>query len=197
MIRVVHPDPDPDFLHLPNLGVKRAPDPGSRGQKGTGSRIQGSKRHRIQDPGSGSATLHRVATLSKLTQRCRCDRHRSILQFYCTVAQSLMKANLLNLNVWKGAKEGITLLTLLRQWFLDVRGLKCFRGHIVPAGLHLWLCFRQGLDWGHQGYTGARHWFWTLQGKAPSLYYCRLCIHKKIFVAAIWASFFSFLVIFW
>jgi hypothetical protein len=34
MILVVHPDldPDPDFLPIP--------DPGSRGQKGTGSRIQ-------------------------------------------------------------------------------------------------------------------------------------------------------------
>jgi hypothetical protein len=36
------PDPDPDFLPIP--------DPGSRGQKGTGSRVQGSKRHRIPDP---------------------------------------------------------------------------------------------------------------------------------------------------
>ncbi len=52
------PDPDPDFLPFP--------DPGSRGQKGTGSWIQGSKRHRIPDPGikkapdpgSGSATLN-------------------------------------------------------------------------------------------------------------------------------------------
>jgi hypothetical protein len=36
MIRVVHPksglfipDPDPDFLHIPVPGVKKAPDPGS------------------------------------------------------------------------------------------------------------------------------------------------------------------------
>jgi hypothetical protein len=29
---------------------KPIPDPESRGQKGTGSRIQGSKRHRIPDP---------------------------------------------------------------------------------------------------------------------------------------------------
>ncbi len=40
------PDLDPDFLPIP--------DPGSRGQKCTGSRvrsrIQGSKRHRIADP---------------------------------------------------------------------------------------------------------------------------------------------------
>jgi hypothetical protein len=46
MILVVHPgsqipDPDADFLPIP--------DPGSRGQKGT--------RSRILDPGSGSATL--------------------------------------------------------------------------------------------------------------------------------------------
>jgi hypothetical protein len=38
MIRVIHPgswipDPDPDFLPIP--------DPGSRGQKGTGSRLPG------------------------------------------------------------------------------------------------------------------------------------------------------------
>jgi hypothetical protein len=32
MIRVVIPDPDPDFLPIP--------DPESRGQKGTGSRIR-------------------------------------------------------------------------------------------------------------------------------------------------------------
>ncbi len=43
-------------------GVKKAPDPGSRGQKGTGSRIQGSKRHRIPDPGSGSATAATYGT---------------------------------------------------------------------------------------------------------------------------------------
>ncbi len=36
------PDPDADFLPIT--------DPGSRGQKGIGSRIQGSKRHRIPDP---------------------------------------------------------------------------------------------------------------------------------------------------
>ncbi len=36
------PDPDADFLPIA--------DPGSRGQKGTESRIQGSKRHRIPDP---------------------------------------------------------------------------------------------------------------------------------------------------
>jgi hypothetical protein len=35
------PNPDPDFVPIP--------DPGSR--------IQGPKRHRIPDPGSGSATL--------------------------------------------------------------------------------------------------------------------------------------------
>jgi hypothetical protein len=37
------PDPDPDFLPIP--------DPGSKGSKGTGSRIRGSKSHRIPDPG--------------------------------------------------------------------------------------------------------------------------------------------------
>jgi hypothetical protein len=48
MIRVVHPGsriPDPDADFLPS----RIPDPGSRGQKGTQSRIP--------DLGSGSATL--------------------------------------------------------------------------------------------------------------------------------------------
>ncbi len=36
------PDPDPDFLPIPDPGpgVKKAPVPGSRGQKGTGSRIR-------------------------------------------------------------------------------------------------------------------------------------------------------------
>jgi hypothetical protein len=40
---------------IPDPGVKKAPDPGSRGQKGTGSRIP--------DPGSGSATLHALLVL--------------------------------------------------------------------------------------------------------------------------------------
>jgi hypothetical protein len=43
MIWLLIPDADPGFLPIP--------DPGSRGQKGTGSRIQGSKRHQIPDPG--------------------------------------------------------------------------------------------------------------------------------------------------
>jgi hypothetical protein len=35
MVRIVHPesripDPDPDFLPIPDSGVKKAPDPGSR-----------------------------------------------------------------------------------------------------------------------------------------------------------------------
>jgi hypothetical protein len=51
------PDPDADFL------PSRIPDPGSR--------IQGSKRHPILDPGSGSATLffrqdERVSLMSEL-----------------------------------------------------------------------------------------------------------------------------------
>jgi hypothetical protein len=29
MIRKVHPDPDLDFLTIPNQGVEKAPDPGS------------------------------------------------------------------------------------------------------------------------------------------------------------------------
>jgi hypothetical protein len=29
MIRVVHTDPDPDFLPFPDPGVKKAPEPGS------------------------------------------------------------------------------------------------------------------------------------------------------------------------
>jgi hypothetical protein len=29
MIRVVHPDPDPDFLTIPDHNVRKAPDPGS------------------------------------------------------------------------------------------------------------------------------------------------------------------------
>ncbi len=44
-------DPDPDFPPIPD------PDPGSRGQKNTGSRIQGSKKHRIQDPDPQHCTL--------------------------------------------------------------------------------------------------------------------------------------------
>jgi hypothetical protein len=43
MIRVVHPG-------IPDPWVKKAPDPGSMSQKGTGSRIHESKRHRIPDP---------------------------------------------------------------------------------------------------------------------------------------------------
>ncbi len=56
---------DPNFFHLKaQISIKEfryfnpkndflsslIPDPGTRGQKGTGSRIQGSKRHRIPDP---------------------------------------------------------------------------------------------------------------------------------------------------
>jgi hypothetical protein len=48
--------PDPDFCpsQIKDPGVKKTPDPGFRGKKDTGSRIQGSKRHRIPDLGSGS-----------------------------------------------------------------------------------------------------------------------------------------------
>ncbi len=47
------PDPDIDFepSRILDPGVKKAPDPGSRGQNGTWSRIQGSKRRGIPDAG--------------------------------------------------------------------------------------------------------------------------------------------------
>jgi hypothetical protein len=47
MIRVFIPNPDPDFLHIP--------DPGSKGKKGTGSRIP-DPQHCRQDAGIGSGT---------------------------------------------------------------------------------------------------------------------------------------------
>jgi hypothetical protein len=34
---MVIPDPDLDFLPIPDQGAKKATDPGSRGQKGNGS----------------------------------------------------------------------------------------------------------------------------------------------------------------
>jgi hypothetical protein len=41
MIRVVHPGSGSSFfLPIPDPEVKKAPDPGTRGQKGTGSRIR-------------------------------------------------------------------------------------------------------------------------------------------------------------
>ncbi len=39
-----------NHFRIPDPGAKKTPDPESRGQIGTGSRIQGSKRHRIPDP---------------------------------------------------------------------------------------------------------------------------------------------------
>jgi hypothetical protein len=49
-------------------GVKKTPDPGSGGQKDTGSRIRGSKRHLIPDPGgqkdTGFAALKLTNNLS-------------------------------------------------------------------------------------------------------------------------------------
>jgi hypothetical protein len=55
------PDPDPDFLPIP--------DPGSRGQKGTG--------YRIPDPGSGSPTLYRAIVL-------RAQRNTGLYLRVCT-----------------------------------------------------------------------------------------------------------------
>jgi hypothetical protein len=39
------PDPDPDFFPVPDPWVKKAPDAGSLGQKGTGSRIRNTANH--------------------------------------------------------------------------------------------------------------------------------------------------------
>ncbi len=51
------------------------PNPGSKGQKTTGSRIHGSKRHRIPD--SGSATLRESSALkrTRLYESCACAWH--------------------------------------------------------------------------------------------------------------------------
>jgi hypothetical protein len=63
------------------IGKKFIPDP----DPGSGSRIQGVKKHRISDPGSGSATLRSVYSIAERTQNavyiviCLCV----LLQSYC------------------------------------------------------------------------------------------------------------------
>jgi hypothetical protein len=62
MIRIVHPDPDPDFLPFP--------DPGSRGQKGTGSRIP---------------ILNTEIYLVKINKKAIIQSHVAITMLYCII----------------------------------------------------------------------------------------------------------------
>jgi hypothetical protein len=98
--RIVEVFTQKTFNMLSNIWVW---DPGSEirdpGKTYSGSRIQGSKRHRIPDPGSGSATLRATVILSKKTlEILQFERRKNMFCFArCSRLLLIILKHILNL----------------------------------------------------------------------------------------------------